>query len=414
MLNTENIKKDFSIFTKYPNLVYLDSASTSQTPERVLAAMDMYYREARGNVHRGGYTLSSQAETLYEESRGEVARFIGALPEEIIFTAGSTHASNLLARSLEETLSLTEGDAIVVSVAEHHSVFVPLQQLAKKYRCEFRVIPLKDNVLDRDMAVKYVNKNTKILAVSMASNVTGVVNDMQFFAGLAERTDAVFIVDAAQYVGHAPISVRDSGADFLFFSGHKMCGPTGIGVLWGKKERLLELHPGYFGGGAVLKVSEDETQFLPPPACFEPGTPNIAGAIGLAEACRFLATLGLTNIATHTKVLIEKARTELSAIPGVTIFGLPSAIQPGGEGENTGIISFGVSNVHSHDIAEILARHEVAVRAGFHCAEPLVRTWGSSGLTRASFYLYNDESDVEKFIASVKKAVEIFSVNINA
>lgn len=397
MLNIHNIKKDFPIFAKHPDLVYLDSAATSQTPERVLAAMDVYYRENRANAHRGAYPLAVRASELYEDARKTVANFIGAEKDEIVFTFGATHAMNMLARSLEETLALGRNDAIVVSVMEHHSVFVTLQQLAKKYGCDFRVIPLSANgVLDTDEAARMIDGAAKIIAVTAVSNVSGIKNDTRFFADLAGKVGAIFIVDAAQHVGHMPLSVRETGADFLFFSGHKMCGPTGIGVLWGKKERLTEFRPGYFGGGAVEEVTEKETRFLPSPACFEPGTQNIAGAVGLAEACRYLSEIGVDDIAEHSRGLAKKASIGLKEIKSAGVY----------TGE--GVVSFSVRGVHSHDVAEILSRDGIAARAGHHCAEPYVRALGQSGLVRVSFYLYNDESDVEDLVAGVKKAISVF------
>ena len=397
MLNVSKVKTNFPIFTKHPSLAYLDSAATSQTPERVLVAMDAYYRENRANAHRGAYPLAVRASELYENARAIIADFIGAEKDEVIFTFGATHAMNMLARSLEETLNLGKDDAIVVSVMEHHSVFVTLQQLAKRHGCLFRVIPLDaGGVLDRGKAERLIDSAVKIVAVTSISNVTGTKNDTRFFADLAKKAGAIFIVDAAQHAGHAPLSVREMGADFLFFSGHKMCGPTGIGVLWGKKERLTELKPGYFGGGAVSEVTERDTEFLPTLARFEPGTQNIAGAIGLAEACRHLGEVGMDNIAEHSRGLARKTISALKEIQGVTVYG------------NEGIVSFSVAGVHAHDVAEILARENIAVRAGHHCAEPYVHVLSVPAVVRASFYFYNDEADVEKLVAGVRTAVSLF------
>lgn len=398
MRDVRKTKQDFPIFAKHPSLVYLDSAATSQTPERVIVAMDSYYRESRANAHRGAYQLAARASAMYEEARKTIADFISAEKDEIIFTFGATHAMNMLARSLEETLSIGKNDAIVVSVMEHHSVFVTLQQIAKKYQCDFRVIPLGvDGSLDKEEATRMIDGATKIVAITSVSNVSGIKNDTRFFADLAENAGAIFIVDAAQHAGHIPLSVRETGADFLFFSGHKMCGPTGIGVLWGKKERLAALKPGYFGGGAVSEVTIKETIFLSPPSCFEPGTQNIAGVIGLAEACVYLSEIGVNDVAEHSRLLAEKTVLALKEISGVTIYA--------GEG----VVSFSVKGVHSHDVAEILARDDIAVRAGHHCADPYVRALGHTGLVRASFYLYNNETDVEKLVAGVKKVTNIFS-----
>lgn len=398
MRNVSEIKKDFPIFTNHPDLVYLDSSATSQTPNMVIDAMNTHYRQARANAHRGGYPLAEEASAQYENARKTVAQFIGAEQNEIVFTFGATHAANLLARSLEETLNLNKEDAIVVSVMEHHSVFVTLQQLAKKYGCDFRIIPLdEDGALDAKKASDLIDGAAKIVAVTSISNVSGIKNNTNAFAELSKKAGAMFIVDAAQHAGHFPLSVRDTGADFLFFSGHKMLGPTGIGVLWGKKERLSELKPGYFGGGAVLEVTEKETEFLAPPARFEPGSQNISGAIGLAQATQYISTIGLDNISEHACSLADKAAHALADIPGISVY----------HGE--GIVSFALKGAHSHDISEILSRSGIAVRAGHHCAEPYVRALGHSGLVRASFYLYNDEHDVEKLVDGVKKAARIFS-----
>jgi len=398
MRNVAEIKKDFPIFANHPDLVYLDSAATSQTPSPVIERMDAHYREARANAHRGGYQLAEIASAQYEDARKTVADFIGAAPEEVVFTFGATHAANLLIRSLEETILLEKGDSIVVSTMEHHSVFVTLQQLAKKYECDFRVIPIDtEGVLDMNEGALMIDSKTKIVAITSISNVSGTKNNTLAFAELAKKVGATFIVDAAQHTGHLPLSVRDTGADFLFFSGHKMLGPTGIGVLWGKKERLSELKPGYFGGGAVAQVTKEDTEFLASPGRFEPGSQNIAGAIGLAEACRYISKTGIDDIAKHSRLLADKAAHALANISGISLY----------HGE--GIVSFARKGVHSHDVSEILSREGIAVRAGHHCAEPYVRALGHNGFVRASFYLYNDESDVEKLIAGVKKAVQLFS-----
>jgi cysteine desulfurase/selenocysteine lyase len=394
-LDVKKIKEDFHLFEAEKELVYLDSAASSQTPKQVMRAMSEYYLLHRANIHRGIYTLSEDATVLYEEARGVVADFIGAEQSEIIFTSGTTDSLNMLVRSIEETYPLSKGDEILLSVMEHHSVIVPLQQLAK--RNKMKLVYVNSEL---DEVESLINKKTKIIAITLASNVLGTAHDLSEVVASAKEVGALTLFDAAQAVGHIPLDVKKLDADFIYFSGHKMCGPTGIGVLYGKGELLEALQPSVFGGGQVEEVSRDEAVFLEYPEKFEAGTPPIAGAIGLGRAAEYLSSIGVENIHKHVSQLCETAKEMLSQIDGVEVFA--------SEGENSGIVSFSVDGVHPHDVAEILSKNNVAVRAGYHCALPLMKELGVTGLVRASFYIYNDEDDIDTLVSAVEKVKEVF------
>lgn len=404
MLNTTIIKKDFPIFESNPSLAYLDSASTSQTPLPSLTAMDEYYKSYRANIHRGTYDLSETATDKYEHARETVARFLSAEPEEIVFTAGSTLASNMLIYSLEGTLHLEKGDEIVTTIMEHHSNLVPLQELASRRGLILKHIPLTaEYELDYEKARELITPKTKIISVALASNVLGSINDIKRLSVLAKEQAAILIVDAAQAVGHMPVNAPELGCDFLFFSGHKMCGPTGIGVLYGKKERLASLKPSFFGGSMVERVDTRTAEFVSGRARFEAGTQNIAGVIGLAESIRYLEHIGLQNIERHVQELVAIATLQLGDIPGVRMYNHADARK------NAGVVSFLVEGIHPHDVAEILSRDAIAVRSGHHCAQPLMSALGVTALVRASFYLYNSKEDVDKLVLGIKKAQNIFA-----
>ena len=404
MLDTATIKKDFPLFESKPALAYLDSAATSQTPRLVIMAMDEYYQEYRANVHRGTYELSETATDTYEHARETVARFLSAAPEEIVFTSGSTLASNMLAYSLEATLDLKKGDEIVTTTMEHHSSLIPLQELASRRGLTLKHIPITSGYeLDYEKARELITPKTKIISVILASNVLGTINDIKRLSALARECGAILIVDAAQGAGHLPINAPELGCDFLFFSGHKMCGPTGIGVLYGKKERLASLKPSLFGGGMVEEVDIHTSEFVQAPARFEAGTQNIAGAIGLAAAVEYLSRIGLEHIEHHVRDITRYALAELGSMKGVTLYSPADALK------NTGSISFLVEGIHPHDVAEILSRDTIAVRSGHHCAQPLIKALGVTALVRASFYLYNSKEDVDKLVAGITKAQNIFA-----
>ena len=405
MIDTKTIKKDFSLFQneEQKDLVYLDNSATSQTPDCVVDAETEYYHSYRANVNRGLYPLSQRASKAYDEARAKVAKFINANEREVIFTANATASSNLLIYSLENSGTFQEGDEIVTTMMEHHSVLVPLQELAKRKKLRLRIIPmLAEKELDYNEAEKFITKKTKLVACVGVSNVTGTINNMKLLSDLARKVGAYSLVDATQAAGHIPLDVKEIGCDFLFFSGHKMCGPTGIGVLYGKKEILDKLTPGNFGGGMVEEVFEEEASYTLTPAKFEAGTPNIAGAIGLGVACEYLEKIGLENIANHIQEVTRYALVELGKVDGVTIY---SQMNPE---KNIGVISFLVEGAHPHDTSEILARHGVATRAGHHCAQPLVKSMGVYAVTRASIYFYNDKEDIDKLIAGILEVKKVF------
>jgi cysteine desulfurase/selenocysteine lyase len=389
------IKKDFHIFDTHPKLVYLDSAASSQTPNLVMRSLSEYYLTKRANIHRGIYKLSEDATVLYENARGKVAKFIGASSDEIIFTRGSTDSINMLLRSIEETWPLKESDEIVTSVMEHHSVIVPLQQLAKRNKCALRFASL-----DVNEAVPLINEKTKIVSIAKASNVLGTVNDLSGVIKKAREVGAITIIDAAQAAGHIPFNVKELDADFVFFSGHKMCGPTGVGVLYGREKLLDELNPSVFGGGMVEQVSKENAEFLDSPEKFEAGTPPIAEAIGLGRAAEYLNKVGVEKIHKHVMSLCDYAKKQLSNIEGVSVFA--------SEKDNSGIVSFNIDGIHPHDVAQILSKNDIAVRAGYHCALPLMKELQVGGLVRASFYLYNTKSDVDCLVKGIEEVKKVF------
>ncbi len=403
-LNIQKIKEDFSVFESNPKLVYLDSAASSQTPESVIQKMDEYYREYRSNIHRSMYEAGERATSAYEEARSKVAKFIGSDKDEVVFTSGSTAGMNMLIYSLERYLELNEGDEIVTTVSEHHSGLIPLQELAKRKGLVLKHINITgDFNLDYKEAEKIITDKTKIVSVLLASNVLGTINDIKKISDMAHRVGAVVICDATKAVGHMQVDVRKLGCDFLVFSGHKMCGPTGIGVLYGKRSMLEKLPPSIFGGGMVEEVDLQTAQYSSAPARFEAGTSNIAGAIGLGEAVDYVNSIGVEDIHEHIKDLVEYADKQLDAIVGVQIFS-----QKDSE-ENAGVVSFTIEGIHPHDVAEIAGRDDVAIRAGHHCANPLMDILGVNALARASFYLYNDRSDIDALVEVIKKAQSVFA-----
>ncbi len=403
--NTKMKQEDFPIFNNNPNLVYLDNAATTQKPQSVIQAIIDFYEKSNANVHRGIHTLSQKATILYEQAHETLAKFINAQPEEIIFTSGTTHAMNTLAHSFaqsSELINLQPGDEIVLTEMEHHSNFVPWQQLALQKKCTLKFIPItKDYELDMQQAEKLITPKTKLVAVTHISNVLGTINPIKELTNLAHKNNALIIVDAAQSAPHIPIDVTQLNCDFLAFSGHKMCGPTGIGVLYAKKEILQKLPPSYTGGGMILEVTKEKTTWADLPEKFEAGTPNIAGAIGLAAAVKYLEQIGMEKIHAHTTELTTYALKLLQPLTkhGLTILSTPNAAHRGA------VISFTIDNLHPHDISEELNQQNIAVRAGHHCCGPLMKSLNISGTTRASFYLYNTKEDVDKLIEGIKNVL---------
>ena len=386
------IKKDFPIFFD-SDLVYLDNAATTQKPQSVLDEVDSLYKEANANVHRALYSLGSEATERFENSRKKVAKYIGANSEkEIVFTSGTTESINLLARSIGNTLK--PGDEILISEMEHHSNIVPWQMTAQRTGATLKYLSIKETgELDISNPEKYFTSNTKIISLTHMSNVLGTINPIKELSAKAHQVGAIMIVDGAQGASHLPMDVQDLGCDFYAFSGHKMLGPTGIGVLWGKTEHLEEMDPFMGGGEMINTVTMESSTWNDIPYKFEAGTPNFAQAVGLGAAIDYLQNIGMDNIAAHEQMLIEYALGKLNQIDGLRIHG--SAKDRGG------VISFNIDGIHPHDLAQFLNEDNIAIRVGHHCAQPLLKTLGETATARMSFYIYNDESDVDKFCESL-------------
>jgi cysteine desulfurase/selenocysteine lyase len=398
MFSPSKIKKDFPIFTD-SNLVYLDNAATSQKPQAVLDAVDSLYKEANANVHRALYSLGSEATERFENSRKKVANFINANSKEIIFTSGTTESINLLARSLGNTLK--SGDEILISEMEHHSNIVPWQLAAKRTGATLRYLSIKKTgELDLSEPEKYFTKKTKIVSLTHMSNVLGTINPIKSLAKLAHNVGAIFIVDGAQGASHLPVNMKELDCDFYAFSGHKMLGPTGIGVLWGKTKLLEEMEPFMGGGEMINTVSMESSTWNDIPYKFEAGTPNFAQAVGLGAAIDYLENIGMEAIELHEKTLLNYALNKMNHMDGIRIHG--SAKDRGG------VISFNVDGIHPHDLAQFLNEDNIAIRVGHHCAQPLLKTLGESATARLSFYIYNDENDVDKFCDSLRTIMGYF------
>jgi cysteine desulfurase/selenocysteine lyase len=397
------IKNDFPLFANNPELIFLDSSSTSQTPAPVLAAMEEYYRNYRANSRRGQYAISARAENTYESARTDVAAFINAGPREVIFTAGSTASANLAVYTLENSEIFKEGDEIVTTIMEHHSLFIPLQKLAKRKKLVLRIIPMTENLeLDYDAAEKLITEKTKLVAFIGVSNVTGTINDMTRLCEMARKVGAYSLVDATQAVGHIPVDVKAIDCDFLFFAGHKMCGPIGIGALYGKQELLEKMEPGFYGGGTIEEVTLEDVRFAPVPHKFEAGTPNIGGAIGLGAACRYLTDIGVENVQEHSEEMAAYAISKLSALPRVKLYAMKDPKK------NVGVVSFALDGIHPHDVGEILSRQHVATRGGHHCAQPLLKALGAPSLNRASFYIYTSTGDIDALVRGITEVEKTF------
>jgi len=390
-------KQDFPILKN--GLIFLDNSATTQKPRKVIEAVTEYYENENANVHRGIYKLAQKATLQYEKAHEVVAKFIGAEFEEVIFTKGATEGLNLLAYSLGKNLK--EGDEIVLTEMEHHSNLVPWQQIATDKGAVLKFIPVtKEHRLDMGKAKELITNKTKIVSVVHMSNVLGTINPVKEIAELAHKVGAVMIVDAAQSVPHMKVNVKELNCDFLVFSGHKMCGPTGIGVLYGRKELLEKMQPFLYGGDMIREVSFEKSTWNDLPWKFEAGTPNMAGAAGLMAAIEYLQEIGMENITTHGQNLTRYALERLSKIPRLTIVGPTNA-------ENRGpVISFNIEGMHPHDVSELLDKANIAVRGGFHCAMPLFSKLGIDGSIRASFYLYNTTEDVDRLFEAVLKIVE--------
>ncbi|MBG9692283.1 cysteine desulfurase [Lysinibacillus sphaericus] len=405
MMN-KDIKSYFPILNQDVNghrLVYLDSAATSQKPVQVIEAIKAYYEFDNSNVHRGVHTLGNRATDKYEGAREKVRKFINAQStQEIIFTRGTTTSLNTVAASYGRA-NVAEGDEIVITQMEHHSNIIPWQQLAKEKKATLKYIELEaDGTISLEKVRATITPQTKIVSVSMASNVLGTINPIKEIAQIAHANGAVMVVDGAQAAPHMKIDVQELDVDFLGFSGHKMCGPTGIGVLYGKKEHLEKMEPIEFGGEMIDFVGLYDSTWKELPWKFEGGTPIIAGAIGLGAAIDFLTEIGLDNIAEHEHKLVGYAMDQLETIDGLKIFG------PRDPMKRCGLMTFNLDDVHPHDVATVLDMNGIAVRAGHHCAQPLMKCLQQVATARASFYLYNTEEDIDRLVAGLRSAKEYF------
>ncbi len=395
-------KKDFPIFENNKGLVYLDNAATSQRPKSVINSLVNFYEHDNANIHRGIYTLSERATEKYEQARKAIAGFINADPKEIVFTRNTTESLNLLAYTISSIIS-KDRDEIVITEMEHHSNLVPWQQLARRRKMKLKIIKMKsDFTLDLADAKEKITNKTAIVSFTQASNVLGTINLSEALIDLAKQVGAYSIVDAAQSAAHMKINVKNLNCDFLAFSSHKMLGPTGLGVLYGKKELLEKLAPFNFGGGMIKTVEFGKSGWQEAPQKFEAGTQNIAEAIALAEAMKYIEKVGFRNIESWEKQLLSHTIDELQYIDEVSIY------NPGID-KSIGILSFNIKGVHPHDVATIMNEDGIAIRAGHNCAMPLVKEMGlPGGVCRASFYFYNTLEDVEKFVKAVKKVVRMF------
>jgi cysteine desulfurase/selenocysteine lyase len=405
----DRVRQDFPILKRVINgkpLAYLDSAATSQKPRQVIDELARFYNDYNANVHRGVYKISEEATAAYEEARAKIARLINAKsPSEIIFVRGTTEAINLVAQSWGRS-NVGLGDGIVLTEMEHHSNLVPWQILAKDRGAHLKYVGMTDDgyLVQEDFRRQLESGGIKLVAMTHVSNVLGTINPVREYVREAHKLGSRVLVDAAQSVPHMPVDVQDMDCDFLAFSGHKMCGPTGIGVLYAKKA-LLEAMPPYHGGGEMIReVHLYESTWRDPPYKFEAGTTNIAGAIGLGAAVDYLSKLSLRNIHAHDQELTEYAHDRLRKVKGIRIYG------PKNPRTKAGVISFNLGDVHAHDMASLLDEDGIAVRSGHHCAQPLMERLGVSSTTRASVYIYNSEDEIDRLVESVKRAGGVFKV----
>ena len=403
--NAEAIKQDFPILDQIVNdepLVYLDNAATTQKPTRVLAAIENYYLSDNANVHRGVHTLAERATVAYEASRERVRAFINATSsKEVLFTRGTTTSLNWVAQFAAERLQ--PGDEVLISIMEHHSNVIPWQEACRKTGAKLVYVYLKDGALDMEDFCAKLNERTKFVSLAHASNVLGVINPIKEIAQLVHQQGALLVVDGAQSIPHMKVDVQDLDVDFFAFSGHKMAGPTGIGVLYGKEELLEQMSPVEFGGEMIDFVYEQEATWKELPWKFEAGTPNMAGAIGLAAAIDYLEDLGMDAITQHEQDLITYVFPKLQAVEGLTIYGSQDLAQ------RSGVIAFNLDGLHPHDVATALDYEGVAVRAGHHCAQPLLTYLQVPATVRASFYIYNTYADCDKLVDALEKTKEFFN-----
>ena len=402
-----SVKKDFPILNKElegKGIVYLDSAATSQKPQQVIDSISDYYSSSNANVHRGIHTLSDIATELYEDSRKTVADFIGAtVPQEIVFTKNATESLNRVAFEWGFE-NLVEGDEMIAIEADHHSNLVPWQVVSERTGAKLTVLPVTETgELDMVLFKKSLSEKVKFIAISHASNVLGTIFPVKEVCKLAKEVGAVVSVDGAQAVPHMQVNVQKLGCDFYSFSGHKMLGPMGIGVLWAKREILENMPPYEYGGGMIDEVKANTATYASVPERFEAGTPNVSGAVGLAEAIKYLEGIGMREVEEHEKTLVTYALEKLSGIENLKILG------PLDSSKRTGLVAFNIEGIHSHDLAAFLSEQGIAVRSGQHCTMPLHDSLGISSSVRASFYVYNSKEDIDYLVSSLKEAKELLS-----
>jgi cysteine desulfurase / selenocysteine lyase len=402
------VKKDFPIFEQVPGLVYLDNAATSQKPKQVIEAVSNFYLRYNSNIHRGIYTLSQEATNRVERSRGKVAKFVGAdSPEEIIFTGNASEAINLVAFGYARKY-LRAGDIIVLSEMEHHSNFVPWLRLRKETGIKLVFLPIGPDFslnFNHLFSIKINFKKIKLVALTQASNVLGTINPIREIIKTYKRQgiEAKFLVDAAQSVPHIPIDIRSLGCDFLAFSAHKMLGPTGVGILWAKREILEEMDPMNVGSNMISSVTKDKAIWANLPDKFETGTGRLEAMAGLGAAIDYLNTVRMNNIAKHERLLTEYTLKELAKLKQVKLYGSRIA------DNRLGVFAFNLADIHAHDVGEILNRTQICVRTGHHCAQPLMTTLGVNATVRASLYLYNSKRDIDLLIEGLQKTLSIFN-----
>jgi cysteine desulfurase/selenocysteine lyase len=420
-LDVQRIRKDFPILGRTVRgdrpLVYLDSAATSQKPTAVLDAERAYYENSNAAVHRGAHQLAEEATDAYESARASIARFVGGRPEDIVFTKNATEGLNLAAyafsnatakaaqgHAVDPRFVLTEKDSVVITEMEHHANLIPWQELCAKTGAQLRWIGLTDDGrLDLEQ-LSLIDETTKVVSVVHQSNILGTVNPVRRVMDRAHEVGAIGVVDACQSIPHMPVDVHDLGADLVTWSGHKMLGPTGIGLLWGRSEILDAMPPFLTGGSMIETVHMDHSTFAPPPQRFEAGVPMVAQSVGLEAAVRYLEDLGMESVAQHEHDLTEYAIAGLTDMPGVRIIGPTDAVDRGSA------ISFVVDGIHPHDVGQLLDDRGVAVRVGHHCAWPTCRRYNVPATTRLSSYIYNDRSDIDAALAGITAAQEFFGV----
>lgn len=404
-LDAYKIRQDFAILDQVVNdepLVYLDNAATTQKPQVVLDALMAYYHEDNANVHRGVHTLAERATATYEASREKLRKFINAKStKEVLFTRGTTTGLNWVGRFAEQVLE--PGDEVVISIMEHHSNIIPWQEACKKTGAKLVYAYLKDGQLDMEDLANKITEKTKFVSLAQVSNVLGCINPVKEIAKLAHQVGAYMVVDGAQSAPHMATDVQDLDCDFFTLSGHKMLGPTGIGVLYGKEDILNQMNPIEFGGEMIDFVYEQEATWKELPWKFEAGTPNIAGAIALGAAVDYLSALGMGNVHAYEQELVDYVLPKLQAIEGLTVYG------PEDSGKHAGVIAFNIDGLHPHDVATALDYEGVAVRAGHHCAQPLINHLGISSAARASFYIYNTKEDCDKLVEAILATKEFFN-----